>query len=907
MVVSLFANFPTRLAAQHAVITGTVIDQHTKKELPAVAIQIEGSLIQTKTNTQGSFSLKTDIEGEIVLHFRAAEYYFKRFPIILFDSLIPLGNIAMERDVITDNSEQLIAVTNEAIADNEVAVNSGILQAGRDIFYRRAAFDFGQAFFRIRGYDSRNGVLLINGIPINQIQDGRPQWNHWGGLNDISRNQEFTPGMEASSFGFGGLLGTTQIDLRPSGLRPGTRITSSLSNRTYTGRFMATHTSNNKEQSLDYTVSASRRWAKEGYKQGTLYDAYSFFIAADYALNEQNNLHISAIYAPNRKGSSAAITEEVYHLLGRKYNPYWGMQGNAIRNSRERRISEPLMLINYYHNADKLTLNLGAAYQRGMQKKSRLGYYDAPNPDPTYYRYLPSFYINNPIGANFIGANLAATGLLENPQLQWEPLYRANKSNLSAARAAYILYDDTVENRRLVLNALGNIQLGKKTVIDIGVSFQDFISDNYARIKDLLGASHHVDIDPFSNTRNDINSPPEKVVGDIFNYRYKLNATTLNGFIQWRYTSAKWEAFATSGYGIRSVSREGLFLNERFPNSSLGPGKEVKHAEYGLKTGLRYKFTGRHWVGAYALYQRRAPLLQNLFINPREQHAVVPDIESELISGLDLDYHFRMPTLTGRISGYYARFQKTTDINFFFVDAGVGSDFVQEVITNLDRLHKGIELGLEYKLSSSVTLSGVASIGDHRYASDPFVSINFDTSGAEDELINLEGHVDLGTAAIKGYRVPNGPQQAYSLGLQYRDPAYWWVGATANYLSENFINVAAIMRTQSFYLNAETGQPYPNVSPEKARELLDQQRLDNFYLFNMIGGKSWLIDGKYISVFASINNLFDTTFRTGGYEQSRNGNYGQLLQDNLSGLPSFGPKYWYGLGRSYFLNVAVSF
>jgi len=74
-----------------------------------------------------------------------------------------------------------------------------------------------------------------------------------------------------------------------------------------------------------------------------------------------------------------------------------------------------------------------------------------------------------------------------------------------------------------------------------------------------------------------------------------------------------------------------------------------------------------------------------------------------------------------------------------------------------------------------------------------------------------------------------------------------------------------------------------------------------------VGGKSWLKNGRYISIFASINNAFDTVFRTGGYEQSRNGNFGQLQQDSLRDNPSFAPKYWYGFGRTYFLNLAISF
>ena len=108
-------------------------------------------------------------------------------------------------------------------------------------------------------------------------------------------------------------------------------------------------------------------------------------------------------------------------------------------------------------------------------------------------------------------------------------------------------------------------------------------------------------------------------------------------------------------------------------------------------------------------------------------------------------------------------------------------------------------------------------------------------------------------------------------------------------------------------MNPETGENFPEATPENVNRLLAQSKLDDFYLLNLVGGKSWLENGTYISIFASINNAFDTVFRTGGYEQSRNGNFGQLQQDNLRSDPSFAPRYWYGFGRTYFLNFAISF
>jgi hypothetical protein len=327
----------------------------------------------------------------------------------------------------------------------------------------------------------------------------------------------------------------------------------------------------------------------------------------------------------------------------------------------------------------------------------------------------------------------------------------------------------------------------------------------------------------------------------------------------------------------------------------------------GLKGGLTYKFNGRHWGNVQAALIQRPPTLQNSFINPRENNQLVPNIQTETVSTADATYFLRLPALKGRVTGFYSRFQNTTDINFFFVDAGIGSDFVQEVITDLDRLHMGLELGLEYQVSAAVKLSGVASVGKQLYASDPFVTINFDTAGEDGEFIDPKGNVDLGIAKIKDYRLAQGPQQAYALGVEYRDPKYWWVAVTTNYLARNYPNISTITRTQSFYLDPETGNPFPEATPENVQKLLAQQQMENIYLLNLVGGKSWLVDDRYISIFVSVNNLFDSVFRTGGYEQSRNGNYGQMAQDQKSGTPSFATKYWYGYGRTYFLNLAISF
>lgn len=890
---------------QSIIISGAVKDAATQGPIGNAILRIEGLAKEFFTDDNGIFNIKTEQKGELILIVLSSDYLSKRIPIFLENNALNLGEIYLDQDFTLDKTDNLITLTETDLSNDGETItgSSGLLQATRDIFLSRAAFDFGQAFFRVRGYDSRSGLVMLNGIPMNKLFNGRPQWNNWGGLNDVTRNQEFTHTLDQNPLAFGGILGNTNIDARPSGLRPGARLSGSASNRTYAGRIMTTYNSSIPENGLSYSVSASRRWADSGYVAGTLYDAYSFFGAVEYEINPNQSLVLTSVLAKNRRGRSAAVTEEVFELMGNQYNPYWGQQNGKTRNTREREVFEPMFLFNHYLKSKNWNWNTGVAYQLGTTARSRVGYYNAPSADPTYYRYLPSFYINSSIGADFNNANLARQGFLANPQLDWESLYDAN----TGQKAAYLLYDDITKDNRIMLSSSFNLDISQHIKVGGGAYYQTLKSENYAEIQDLLGSDFHEDIDTFSNTQNDLNGGLTKFEGEQFNYNYLLEVSEWEGFGQLKVDYDKINGFVSVAIGNFNAQRDGMFQNERFLDNSFGKSETVDFSNVKVKTGVTYFISGRHRVNIAGAFVQRPPTVQNIFINPRENNDVVQEILNESVTAVDINYHIRLPDLTGRISAFYTRFMNTTDINFFYVDSGLGSDFVQEVITGLDKLHKGIEFGVQYELSSSVKMSLAGNFGEYVFASDPSVQINFDTAAADEDLINVEGIQDLGIAKLKGLKLAQGPQIACAVGVEYRSPKYWWMGATTNYLSNSYIDISAIRRTNSFLIDPETGDRFPEATDENLQTILKQRPLDDFYLLNLVGGKSWLFNKKYVSAFISVNNLFDEVYRSGGYEQGRNGNYGQLYQDNLSGTPSFGPKYWYGFGRTYFLNLAVSF
>ena len=439
-------------------------------------------------------------------------------------------------------------------------------------------------------------------------------------------------------------------------------------------------------------------------------------------------------------------------------------------------------------------------------------------------------------------------------------------------------------------------------------------SKNYAKVLDLLGGIGYLDINPFADTSDQQQNnllDENRIIqeGDKFKYNYTLVSGVISAFTQLQFKYNKLDFYTAFNISNRSHQRRGLNQNGRFPNNSLGLSDIINFTNFGLKGGATYKITGRHLVDANIAYMTQAPTIRNSFSNSRENNYTVENLQSEKIFSVDASYIVRSPIITSRLTGFYTYIQDATEISFFFAD-GIGGDnsdnnfFVQEILNGIDKKHLGVELGLEAQVTPTIKLKGAASIGQYTYANNPNLYLTSDVAN-EFGFNNDFRTIDY-VSNLKNYRLASGPQNAYSVGFEYRDPDYWWFGATANFFSNIFVDAAPLIRTKNFFLD-DDGLPFNDYDPELARELLQQERFDDYMVVNLIGGKSWKIGDKFISVFATVNNLLNQEYRTGGFEQGRNANFRQLRDDKALDTPVFGNKYWYGRGTTYFLNVNLSF
>lgn len=928
-LIFLFGLFSISLSAQQTLIKGSVKDAVSFEPISDVIIIIEETNLSVLTNNLGEFVFSSNIPlGEQILKISKIGYITKRYPIIVNkNKTVNITDMTLEVEVSGTQDLFTITLSDDELNDDTSGLDniSGLLASSLDIFQRTAAFEFSSSFFRVRGLDSNNGSILINGIEMNKIYNGRPQWSNWGGINDVLRNQELSSGLTPSNYNFGGVLGTTNINTRASEARSGGRITYSSSNRSYTNRVMATYASGLLKNNWAYTLSVGRRWGNEGYQDATSYNSNSFFTSVEKKINDQHSLNLTAIYTPNRRGKSSPNTQEIYDLKDIKYNEYWGWQDGEKRNSRIKEVNEPILMLNHYWGFNsKTSLNTNIGYQFGKLGNSRLDYNGkdlingfpqggGANPSPTYYQKLPSYFERNfPDDLQF--AYQALNGFQASGQIDWNAMYKANIDNSqNGGNAIYALYEDRVDDAQLTINSILNTELTNHIILNGAINFKTLKSENFAEVLDLLGASTYLDIDGFATNINEAQNnllSPNRIVGegDKFKYHYNIFANEIGAYTQAQFTYNKIDFYISGSVKHTQYQREGIYQNGGFADNSLGKGDKLAFTGLGAKGGFTYKLTGKHVLDANAGYITRAPSIQNTYSNSRENHNIVPNISEEKIMSFDASYVYRSPVVKAKVTGYYTKITDASEISFYFAD-GVGGDntaFVQEILQGIDKKHLGAEIGVEAQVTPTIKLKGVASVGQFTYDNNPNL---FLSTEPDDESIDagfVDGFKDFGQSNLKNYKLASGPQNAYSVGFEYRDPDFWWFGATANFFSNTYVDVNPLTRSSNFTTDFD-GNVFNDYDESLARELLKQERFDDYMVVNLIGGKSWKIGKYYVGLFASVNNLLDEVYKTGGFEQGRNANYRELRNDKALDTPVFGSKYWYGRGTTYFLNLNLRF
>ncbi|MGC6430269.1 MAG: carboxypeptidase-like regulatory domain-containing protein, partial [Jejuia sp.] len=268
----------TTVALAQSTITGTVVEAGTNLPLPGANVIEKGTSNGVTTDFDGNFSITTkESSGEIVI-----TYIGYNSKTISFSGSTTLGKVQLESSQVGLEEIQIIAsvavdrktpvaVSTVKAADIELKLGSQefpeILKSTPGIYVTKAGGGFGDGQVRMRGFGSVNVAVMINGIPVNDMENGRVFWSNWAGLGDVTSTMQTQRGLGAAKIAVPSIGGTINIITKTTDVEEGGNVMTSVGNDGY-AKYGVTYSTGLMDNGFAATVSAASTQG-DGYVDGT--------------------------------------------------------------------------------------------------------------------------------------------------------------------------------------------------------------------------------------------------------------------------------------------------------------------------------------------------------------------------------------------------------------------------------------------------------------------------------------------------------------------------------------------------------------------------------------------------------------------------------------------------------------
>jgi hypothetical protein len=792
----------------------------------------------------------------------------------------------------------------------EHAINAipPVLHAGRDPFLSAASFHFSAMRFRLRGYDADQSVTWINGIQVNNPNDGHTPWGYWSGLNDVTRNTQSQAGLQAGEYGWGSIGSTTGMDMRAFRQREQTQFSYSFANRSYTHRWMFTHSRGMNARGWSFSFSGSYRKAANGYMPGSFYTGLSYYLGIDKKISAGKMLSLVFFGANTRNGKQSAVLKESVELAGTtRYNAYWGWQDGQKRNANTGGSHVPVLILHYSSQVNnRSNFSFSLAGMMGEQTATSLDWYNAPDPRPDYYRYLPGYQKDSLLGQQLYTAYREFPALL---QINWPALYAINRNSyeithdafgipgnsVGGLRSHYVIEQRINAVRRADMGANYHADLTAGIRLDAGAILQYQQVHQYKKIDDLLGGDYYVDWNQFAEgdasvIQNDLEHPNRILQkGDAYGYDYVIATTVARSWAQLQFSGTKTDLFVALSLGYKNYFRDGNKRNGLFPYDSYGRSVLLEFPDHALKAGISYKIDGRRYLYLHIACLSRPPAFDDVFLSPRTRNTIQESIRNEKIQSAEAGWIWHAPAIKMRITAYATRFSDGMRVIGFYHD-GYRS-FVNDALSGIGKLHMGIETGMDIPLSSAMALQLAANIGSYYYNTRQQLTVSIDNDAYVTERSMVYS---------RNFRIGGTPQQAWYAGVSYQSGTGLYMNLGGNFFRNRWLEFNPARRTYAALQHLQPGT-------DAWTAAINQEKLPDVLLLDFSIGNSWRIPTakgrkrQMLLLHLSMGNLLNNrNLVTGGYEQLRF----DVLQGNANKFP---PKYYYAMGLNFSVNLTWRF
>jgi outer membrane cobalamin receptor len=714
-----------------------------------------------------------------------------------------------------------------------------ILNTTPSVYATKGGGGFGDSKLNIRGFSQNNIAVMVNGMPVNDMENGSVYWSNWAGLSDVTSAMQVQRGLGSSKLAIASVGGTVNILTRAADKKQGGIVSLGVGNDDYVKSLFAYNTGKSaKGWSSSFLMS---RTAGSMYADGTKFEGYNYYFAVGYKKPGGNHDFQFTITGAPQWHNQRSFAISIANYIGfnpaqdgtpnRRYNSDWGYLNGQEYSAR----------VNYYHKP-VMSLN----WDWTISEKSKLN-------TVLYGSFGRGGGTNTTGSAN--GKSLSTfrdpvTGLYN-----FDAIYAANQA--STPDKGVLIRNASVNSHNWfgVISSF-NHKINENMKFSTGIDARYYYGYHYQVVSDLLGGSGYLDkanknippnlVTATSNPESSWNPFGGKIddINNRIGFSNDGEVLWYGAFGQFEYTNDKISAFIQGSVSNQGFQRIDNFIIDGVTTSKRGEIMNTKTGfknlfGYNVKAGINYNINEKHNIFGNVGYYEKQPFFNAVYRS--NENIVSPDLTNEKIFGAELGYGFRSSQFNANVNLYRTTWDDRYLRRSSLRDVATGKTFYAE-INGLNEVHMGVEVDANYTLNKFFSAFGMFSYGDWYYKGNATATLFEDTTNLP---FNFPGTSSNETQLyLDKAKVGEAAQMTAALGFTVRP---------VNNLSFD----TTWRSTSNLYASLDAY----NFSVKSTAER-GTLKLPNYNLFDL--GISYRINlnnkQQYFTIRGNVYNLFDTTY-----------------------------------------------
>jgi iron complex outermembrane receptor protein len=737
-LLSLALMVCTLSVAAQSTITGTVVDGGQQAPLPGATIVEKGTSNGVSSDFDGNFTITSSSStGEITI-----SYVGYVTTTISFSGNMDLGSVSLEASELGLEEVQLfasvavdrktpVAVSTIKAADIELKLGTQefpeILKSTPGVYATKSGGGYGDGRINLRGFSSENVGVLINGIPVNDMENGRLYWSNWAGLGDVTSSMQVQRGLGASRVAVPSIGGTINIVTKTTDVEAGGSVRMGTANDGYQ-KYGMTYSTGLMDNGFAATVSLAKIFG-DGYVDGTEFDGFNYFVNLSKQINDNHKLSFTAFGAKQTHGQRynrrTIAQNRATEQGGKRFNPDWGIRNGEVEHLSYNFYHKPQISLNHYWDVNdntSVSTALYASFGNGGGRRQRGSkFYDDS------YRLGD---VDQPIDFDQIAQENKDRGALGSSDI------------FAASRNSHNWYG--------LLSTL-KTNLSDDLVLSGGIDARYYVGSHWYEVADLLGGQFYI------NESDDENTFGQALkVGDRFNKDYDGKVVRGGLFAQAEYSpSTDLSIFVATAVSNTTYSKEEFMYYA--PTDPARESDKVDFLGYSVKGGANYNIDDTNNVFVNIGYFSKAPFLDGNVFQSDSSTKFNEEALNEKVFSAELGYGVRGDKFSANVNVYYTTWIDKSLTGSVF-DPDNQGERINYNIAGLDALHTGVEVDFVYKATDAITLTGMASLGNWNWKNDASGSL-FDEGGQLIESINVYA---------KDLKVSDAAQTTFALGSKFK-------------------------------------------------------------------------------------------------------------------------------------------